>query len=236
MADTASSFLTAWSSFYVMTGSSAAALTGLMFVVITLVTGRERPAADAHDGIATFSTPTVMHFAAALLVSAVLSAPWPSLVSAGVVAALIGLCGVVYILRVMYRTRRLTMYTADLEDWTWYTIFPAWRTARSPLQPFRCKRCSFSREASCYSSSLAFATRGTPLRTSRSIAANDTVSRQTVALCRAAPADMQDAEIMLADPSFGPLTDEPADLAGKFVALPLGPGNVAGVGVEFIHV
>ena len=123
MAETASSFLTAWASFYVMTGSSAAALTGLMFVVISLVTGKER-AEGTHDGIATFSTPTVMHFAAALLVSAVLIAPWRSLVHAAVVAALIGLYGVVYILRVMYRTRRLTVYTADFEDWTWYTILP----------------------------------------------------------------------------------------------------------------
>ena len=125
MADTTSSFLTAWSSFYVMAGSSAAALTGLMFVVITLVTRTER-AEDMHAGISTFSTPTVMHFAAALLVSAVLIAPWRSLVHAGVVVTLIGLGGVAYILRVMHRTRRLKLaaYTADLEDWTWYTILP----------------------------------------------------------------------------------------------------------------
>ncbi|HET8998767.1 MAG TPA: hypothetical protein VFP86_03900 [bacterium] len=123
MADTASSILTAWSSFYVMTGSSAAALTGLMFVVITLVTRTER-AEDTHAGIATFSTPTVMHFAAALLISAVLIAPWRSLVHAGVAVALIGLLGLVYILRVMHRTRRLSFYTADFEDWIWYTILP----------------------------------------------------------------------------------------------------------------
>jgi hypothetical protein len=42
MADVASSVLTPWSNFYTMTGSAAAALTGLMFVVITLVTGVER--------------------------------------------------------------------------------------------------------------------------------------------------------------------------------------------------
>ena len=106
-----------------MTGSSAAALTGLMFVVITLVT-RTQPAEEAHAGISTFSTPTVMHFAAVLLISAVLIAPWRSLVSPGVVVALMGLYGVVYILRVMHRTRRLTIYTADLEDWMWYTILP----------------------------------------------------------------------------------------------------------------
>jgi len=123
MAETASAFLTAWLSFYVMTGTSAAALTGLMFVVITLVTRTER-AEDTHAGISAFATPTVMHFAAALLVSAVLVAPWRSLVHAGVVVSLIGLYGVAHILRVMHRTRRLTTYTAVLEDWAWYTILP----------------------------------------------------------------------------------------------------------------
>lgn len=101
----------------------AAALTGLMFVVITLMARRERPQ-DTHAGIATFSTPTVMHFAAALLVSAVLTAPWRSLIQAGVAVAPIGLSGVAYIVRVARRTRQLTFYSADLEDWAWYTILP----------------------------------------------------------------------------------------------------------------
>ena len=70
MQDTASSPIAAWSNFYVITGSSAAALTGLMFVVITLVAGdRSR---RTYEGTATFSTPTVLHFCAALLVSAIL--------------------------------------------------------------------------------------------------------------------------------------------------------------------
>lgn len=123
MGDTASSLLTAWSSFYIMTGSSAAALTGLMFVVISLVASRGRME-DARDGIAAFSTPTVMHFASTLLISAVLIAPWRSLVHAGAVTALIGLYGVAHILRVVHRTRRLTAYTADLEDWLWYAVLP----------------------------------------------------------------------------------------------------------------
>ena len=123
MAEPASSFLTAWSGFYAMTGSSAASLTGLMFVVITLV-GRPERTEASHAGISAFATPTVMHFAATLLVSAVLMAPWRSLVHAGVVVALIGLYGVAYILRVMHRTTRLTTYTADVEDWTWFTVLP----------------------------------------------------------------------------------------------------------------
>ena len=123
MAETASSVLTPWSNFYIMTGSAAASLTGLMFVVITLVTGVERRQ-RSRDGVSTFSTPTVVHFGAALLVSAILSAPWRSLVYPATLLGLAGLCGVIYELGVMYRTKRLSMYKADLEDWAWYTILP----------------------------------------------------------------------------------------------------------------
>ena len=123
MSDTASPVLAAWASFCVMAGSSAAALTGLMFVVVTLMRERER-GARVHETHAAFSTPTVMHFVAAMLVSAVLVMPWRTSAPAGIVTALIGLSGVAYILRVMHRTSRLSQYAADLEDWTWYTILP----------------------------------------------------------------------------------------------------------------
>jgi hypothetical protein len=106
-----------------MAGSAAAGLTGLMFVVLSLLERRERTEAT-REGIATFSTPTVMHFAAAFLVSGILLMPWRSLLSAGVLVALIGLSGVAFILGVMQRTRRLAGYKADLEDWTWFVILP----------------------------------------------------------------------------------------------------------------
>ena len=114
--------LTAWSSFYVMTGSSAAALVGLMFVVISLVQAREIH--TTQDGISTFSTPTVMHFGAVLLISAVLSAPWHRPYYAAVSVGVIGFLGVGYLLRVAYRTKQFTEYRADLEDWVWYTVLP----------------------------------------------------------------------------------------------------------------
>ncbi|HEY9084417.1 MAG TPA: hypothetical protein VIN40_00540 [Candidatus Tyrphobacter sp.] len=122
MTETASA-LTAWSSFYVMIGSAAAALTGLMFVVITLVNRVERTQ-NAPDGIATFSTPTVAHFSVALLVSAILSAPWHAMVYPAVLLGLIGLCGVAYLLRLLPRTKRLSSYSPDVEDWIWYSILP----------------------------------------------------------------------------------------------------------------
>jgi hypothetical protein len=117
-----SSVLAGWSNFYVITGSSAAALTGLMFVVITLAAGdRTR---TKTEGISTFSTPTVVHFCATLFVSAILSAPWRSLVHAGVMLAITGLFGVAYALLVVRRARRLTTYRPDAEEWVWYAILP----------------------------------------------------------------------------------------------------------------
>ncbi|MGA7354397.1 MAG: hypothetical protein WA431_12465 [Candidatus Cybelea sp.] len=105
-----------------MIGSSAAALTGLMFVVITLVT-RDEDAARSRDGVSTYSTPTVVHFCAALLVSAVLVAPWRALVHPAILTGLAGLGGIVYVARVIARAKRMA-YTPDLEDWVWYHILP----------------------------------------------------------------------------------------------------------------
>jgi hypothetical protein len=71
------SFLTTWQSFSVLIGSAAATLTGLMFVVATLIAGVR--VSSSSEAFATFNSPNVWHFCAALLVAAVLSAPWQAL-------------------------------------------------------------------------------------------------------------------------------------------------------------
>ena len=79
---------------------------------------------SAGGGIAAFSTPTVVHFCAALLVAAILSAPWQVLWTAGLLLGLCGLGGVTYVVIVIRRTRRQTDYHPVLEDWLWHTVFP----------------------------------------------------------------------------------------------------------------
>jgi len=123
MAETASSVVAPWSNFYILIGSAAASLTGLMFVVITLVMGTEKRR-NAEDGISTFSTPTVVHFAAALLLAAILSAPWSRLVHPALAIGLEGMCGVAYVARLIYRTKQITVYDPDTEDWVWFSILP----------------------------------------------------------------------------------------------------------------
>jgi len=122
MQEAAVSPLTTWQNFYVIIGSAAAALTGLMFVVITLIAQtRMRRSGEA---VAAFSSPTVVHFCIALLVAAILSAPWEVLWNASLLLSLTGLGGVTYVVIVIRRTRRQTAYQPVLEDWLWHVVFP----------------------------------------------------------------------------------------------------------------
>jgi len=116
--------LAAWESFYVIVGSSAAALTGLMFVVMALIADHGRQRSSQSPQIAAFGTPTIVHFCAALLVSAILSAPWRAIWSAGLALTVCGVAGVVYTAVVIRRARRQTGYAPVLEDWLWHAAFP----------------------------------------------------------------------------------------------------------------
>jgi hypothetical protein len=122
--ETAWSPLGAWESFYVIVGSSAAALTGLQFVVITLVADARREMGTGGGAIDAFATPTVVHFCAALLISVSLSAPWPGPFGPAFVVGTCGLVGVLYTALVLWRTTRQTVYQMVVEDWTWHVVLP----------------------------------------------------------------------------------------------------------------
>ncbi len=85
-----------WENFYVIVGSSAGALIGLQFVVITLIAARPITQDAARAGSA-FATPSVVHFGLVLLLSAIVSAPWDEITVVAVLWGLVGLGGVAYI-------------------------------------------------------------------------------------------------------------------------------------------
>ncbi|MEO8954839.1 MAG: hypothetical protein ABI396_15480 [Ktedonobacteraceae bacterium] len=122
MQEAAVSPLTTWQNFYVIIGAAAGTLTGLMFVVITLIAGTQ--VRRSGGTIAAFGTPTVVHFCLALLVAALLSAPWHVLWNVGLLLGLVGLGGVTYVVIVARRAGRQTTYKPVLEDWLWHMIFP----------------------------------------------------------------------------------------------------------------
>lgn len=118
--------LLAWANFYVIIGSSAGTLTGLMFLVITLLAGRTRASSGTTPAlpIAAFNTPTVVHLGVAIFIAALLSAPWQTLAIAAVLLGLTGGGGVGYTLIVLRRTRHQDDYAPVLEDWLWHVLLP----------------------------------------------------------------------------------------------------------------
>ena len=112
-----------WENFYVIVGSSAGALIGLQFVVVTLIADRPITQDVAQAGGA-FATPSVVHFGAVLMLSALVSAPWDGIAIAAVLWGFGGLCGIVYVIVVARRMYRQTIYKPVYEDWLFHVQLP----------------------------------------------------------------------------------------------------------------
>ena len=112
-----------WANFYVIVGSSAGALIGLQFVVITLIANRPIGAGQAQAGDA-FGTPTIVHFGTVLLLSAILNAPRHGIPPGAVIWGLLGLSGVVYQIVVTRRVRAQNIYAPVFEDWMFHVLPP----------------------------------------------------------------------------------------------------------------
>jgi len=113
--------LAGWENFYVIVGSSAGALIGLQFVVITLIADRPIVMGQAQAGEA-FATPTIVHFGTVLLLSAIISAPWTALIGAVVLWGVLGLTGTVYEIIVVRRMRAQQVYAPEFSPPTSYSI------------------------------------------------------------------------------------------------------------------
>jgi len=110
-----------WHEFYLLVGTSAAALTGLMFVVISVSpeTIAERPKA----GVRAFVTPTMVFFATALAISAFMLVPHIAPPALALLLAATGAGGLAYLVWVrghhFWREGKL-----DAEDWVFFIGLP----------------------------------------------------------------------------------------------------------------
>jgi hypothetical protein len=112
-----------WQNFYVIVGSSAGALIGLQFVVMSLIASLQTRPLDSKAAEA-FATPTTIHFATVLMLATVLSAPWEGSGAARVICGLVGVSGVLYAVIVTRRMRIQTAYQPELEDWLFHVVLP----------------------------------------------------------------------------------------------------------------
>ena len=113
-----------WDSFYLLIGSAAAGLIGLLFVVATLTGNREL--ASALRGARLFLTPTVFHFAVVLVLSALALAPGPVPHAVGLLVGAAALAGLVYSAAITVALVRGEAHeTPHWSDFWCYGIVPA---------------------------------------------------------------------------------------------------------------
>jgi hypothetical protein len=115
--------LVEWQSFYVLVGSAAGALIGLQFVLLALIA--ESPSAPRlGQATGALATPTVVHFSSALLLSAVLAAPWHEIKVPAAACGIVGVAGFFYVIVTAWRMRRQTAYRPEFSDWVFFVAAP----------------------------------------------------------------------------------------------------------------
>jgi hypothetical protein len=82
-----------WANFYLLTSAAAATLIGLLFVVITLAA--ERSLADTAS-IRIYLTPTIIYFSSVLFLTAFLTFPNHTRLTAALCNGLVGMVGLIY--------------------------------------------------------------------------------------------------------------------------------------------
>jgi hypothetical protein len=107
--------LDGWDNFFIMAGTAAATLIGLVFVAVTVGAGFSK-SSIAH-GARGFLTPTL--FSLAVL------APWPSATPLGIILSLGGLAGLAYQIRVIAGRRKAGLILPDWHDWLPHVGVPA---------------------------------------------------------------------------------------------------------------
>ena|SRR5579872_6398610 len=120
--------LTDWQSFYVLLGSSAAALIGLTFVVITISAERDNIPGSAIArlaGLRVFITPTAVHFGSALWLSALLLVPGQVAVVLEALLATTGVAGLLYCATLLRRMLFASFgYKPFVSDLVWNAALP----------------------------------------------------------------------------------------------------------------
>jgi uncharacterized SAM-binding protein YcdF (DUF218 family) len=109
-----------WANFYLLMAEAAAALIGLLFVVITLAAERRL---SATAKIPIYLTPTAIYFASVLFLAALLTFPNHTRPTTTLCVGLLGLIGLIYTGSFFFRRSIRNSYYDPLE-WIPYAAFP----------------------------------------------------------------------------------------------------------------
>lgn len=117
-----------WQNFYMLIGGAAATLTGLLFIAISIGSGRWKPEERPllRTAYNAFLSPTFMHFVYVLVTAAVVLVPTLTETVLGIMLVLAGLGSLGWILRHLpFLRERFRLGALDRSDLAWYSLMPA---------------------------------------------------------------------------------------------------------------
>jgi len=116
--------LQAWETFYLVIGTSAGALVGVMFIVATLTA--DLAVDQLNRGTVIYQSPTVFHLGVIVAVGALALIPDHLMPFAAVLFAALGACGFAYSALTLWRTfERYEFYQATPWDRLFFGLLPA---------------------------------------------------------------------------------------------------------------
>jgi len=112
-----------WDNFFIMAGTAAATLIGLLFVAVTVGSGFSKSSIE--HGTRGYLTPTLIRFSGVLFLSLAVLAPWPSAWPIGIILGLGGIAGLAYQIEVIVARRKVGLVFLDWHGWLPYVGVPA---------------------------------------------------------------------------------------------------------------
>jgi hypothetical protein len=113
-----------WEDYYLLIGSAAAALIGLLFVVVTLTVGRDRTSIERGQKL--YMTPIAFHLGSVLVLSGAAMAPPMTPTMFGLLGGAVALVGAAAGAWIAVAIYRLSLNTsASVFDIWWYGVIPA---------------------------------------------------------------------------------------------------------------
>jgi hypothetical protein len=113
-----------WQNFYLLTGTAAATLIGLLFVAFSISVGANITARKATDAIDTFVTPILLSYAQVFFISCLGVIPFQSFLIPGALLLAQGSANTLLAIRVAWRILALHREDMDRGHWVWHFLLP----------------------------------------------------------------------------------------------------------------